>query len=413
MSKQIPVHALNHEVWSCSRRIVLCISTTTSIMNYDYDYQDVDTSNSTFINTIWIIRELDYVIQRIAIFLPLVILGIYGNALVIYVLWKTPHIQTPTNLLIANMAVADLLSLLIHPWVFITYDIFQNYQLGTVGCHLEGSLECAILLSSVFSMSAITYDRLTAILLPRETRLSLKGAKIVMFVTWLAGLILSLPLVFYRTYKTRKWLNFVEKYCKENSMVLNIYWYVIITVLVWIPLSIQIICYVSIFIKLRKYEKVVIMKFEHHQVGYKKKAAKMMFVVTVIFMVCHLPFTGLIIYRHQLLKNNGMPADNNEVNYQNQNGGFYHNLWFTSKYLIFLNGAINPVIYGCTNEKYRKALRKSKLASWMFTNRRERSIIVTQKKVKPVDTTTKPTIFFIFKRKLKYDTATSNTQQET
>lgn len=50
-------------------------------------------------------------------------------------------------------------------------------------------------------MSAITYDRLTAILLPRETRLSLKGAKIVMFVTWLAGLILSLPLVFYRTYK--------------------------------------------------------------------------------------------------------------------------------------------------------------------------------------------------------------------
>lgn len=40
------------------------------------------------------------------------------------------------------MAAADLASLLIHPWVFLIYDFFQNYQLGEIGCKLEGAIEC-------------------------------------------------------------------------------------------------------------------------------------------------------------------------------------------------------------------------------------------------------------------------------
>lgn len=52
-------------------------------------------------------------------------------------------------------------------------------------------------------MSAITYDRLTAIVLPQETRLSKKGAKIVMVLTWGFGIVLSYPICLYRTYKVR------------------------------------------------------------------------------------------------------------------------------------------------------------------------------------------------------------------
>lgn len=35
----------------------------------------------------------------------------------------------------------------------------------------------------------------------------------------------------------------------EDAVVVNIYWYVIITALVWLPLTIQIICYSAIFVK--------------------------------------------------------------------------------------------------------------------------------------------------------------------
>lgn len=160
-------------------------------------------------------------------------------------------------------------------------------------------------------MTAITYDRLTAIVLPQETRLNRKGAKIVIMITWILGILVSTPLVIYRTYKERQWMDFLEKYCTENAVAINIFWYIIISIIVWIPLTIQLICYISIFVKLDKYERILVKKFPNRpQVGYKKRAAKMIFIVMLVFMLCRLPFTAYIIYRHQLIKNNQLGSSN-------------------------------------------------------------------------------------------------------
>lgn len=99
------------------------------------------------------------------------------------------------------------------------------------------------------SLSVISYDRFTAVVLPKETRISRNGAKIVMVVTWCLGFALASPLFFYRTYKERQWADFLEKYCTEDTIVINIYWHIIITMLVWVPLIIMLACYISIFIK--------------------------------------------------------------------------------------------------------------------------------------------------------------------
>lgn len=72
-----------------------------------------------------------------------------------------------------------------------------------------------------------------------------------MVVTWIAGIVFSSPLFIYRTYKERPWLDFVEKYCRENTIIINIYWHVIITMMVWLPLIVMLVCYVSIFVKVR------------------------------------------------------------------------------------------------------------------------------------------------------------------
>lgn len=80
-------------------------------------------------------------------FLPVVFWGIVCNLALIYVIAQNRHLRSPTNLLVGNMAVADLLSLLIHPWVFLVYDFFQNYQLGAFGCRVEGAIECNFVLA--------------------------------------------------------------------------------------------------------------------------------------------------------------------------------------------------------------------------------------------------------------------------
>lgn len=55
---------------------------------------------------------------------------------------KNRHLRTPTNMIIANMATADLTSLLIYPWMFLVSDFFQNYQFGEFGCKVDGWWEC-------------------------------------------------------------------------------------------------------------------------------------------------------------------------------------------------------------------------------------------------------------------------------
>jgi hypothetical protein len=376
------------------------------------DYaMDVNISNHSFINEIWLVRPASQIIVESTIFIPVVLFGIFGNVLSIYVLVKNRHICTPTNMLIGNMAAADLFSLLIHPWVFLSYDFFQNYQLGSFGCKTEAALECSILLASVISVSVISYDRLTAILLPRESKLTKKGAKIVMVITWVAGFLISTPLCVYRTYKERQWKNFLEKYCTEQGVITNIYWHVIISLLVWLPLTIQLICYVSIFIKLTRYEKAMMRKLDHHQVNYKKKAVRMMFTMIVTFLICRLPFTALILYRDKSQSN---LAQSNHV--QNLASGTYHNLWFISKFFMFVNSALNPLIYSVTNDKFQRGFKTTKLSKWLFPPEKNKpAVIVPKENQKTSETSSlfKRSILFIFKKKQKQSTALTDDSGET
>jgi len=58
-----------------------------------------------------------------------------------------------------------------------------------------------ILLASVMSMTAITYDRLTAIVLPTDIRIGKFKAKVLICCTWLIGLLIAAPLAIFREYK--------------------------------------------------------------------------------------------------------------------------------------------------------------------------------------------------------------------
>lgn len=150
--------------------------------------------------------------------------------------------QPPTNYILANMIAADTLTIIFCPAVFICTDFFQNYLLGFVGCKLDGFLQgfCLLLslfhirirvhvlsifcgfrlmvtnvrqkvndlyfsvtflLTAVFNMCVVSYDRLTAIVLPMEKRMTMRSAKMTMLLTWMLGLTISIPFAIYRNYK--------------------------------------------------------------------------------------------------------------------------------------------------------------------------------------------------------------------
>lgn len=129
------------------------------------------------------------------------------------------------------------------------------------------------------------------------------------------------------------------------------YWHVLISAIVWFPLGVMVICYSAIFWKLDRYEQKVLRRENPRSVSYKTKVAKMMFTVLIVFVLFRVPFTALIFIRNQMLKANNV----------NQAQGAFSHLWYCSHYLMFCNAAINPLIYGLTNDNFKKAYRQSPL----------------------------------------------------
>ncbi|KAJ4433465.1 hypothetical protein ANN_15768 [Periplaneta americana] len=324
----------------------------TCVISQQISYKDLE-----FPNDIWI-RKADWEISvKAAAFIVVVVLGLAGNTLLLSIVLRHRSIRTPTNLLIANMAVADLVTLLIMPWVFLCMDCFQNYILGEIGCKAQGFVECFLLLTGVLNLVAVSYDRLTAIVTPLEARLTVHGTHIIMVSTWVTGVILGMPLVFFRFYREREWLNFDESYCTEERVVMPIYWYVVIVFVVWLPLLVMTFCYSGLFFKLDQYEKKVLRREHPISVSYKTKVARTMFVVVVAFMVCRVPFTALIFLRSKMQQ--GTQTINQVVD-------AYNTLWFISHYLIIVNAAVDPLIYGLTNENFRRAFRATGVARCLF-----------------------------------------------
>lgn len=294
---------------------------------------------------------LNEIIAKTFILLPIGVLGIVGNCLLLHVVHGNRSLRTPTNYLISNMAITDLIVLLLCPGLFVFHEVFQSYKLGEIGCKAEGMIEVSLLITSVITLCFISYDRLTAIAFPFKTRLSFRTAKFAIAGSWIGGFLLSSPLAVFRRFEQRQWKNFLESFCHEDLKILPLYWHILVIALVWLPMVVLIFCYSMIFFKLDQYEK---MRKQHDnplQISYKRKFAVTLFIVVLSFVLLRLPFTTLVFIRFNMLQHSEM----------NQVDVSLKTLWYIAHYLIFLDCALTPVIYGVTNENFRRAFRQTRL----------------------------------------------------
>lgn len=72
---------------------------------------------------------------------PVVLFGVFSNLLLLNIIARNRALQTPMNLILANMVAADTFTLLFCPIMFICRDFFQIFVLGAIGCKMEGYLQ--------------------------------------------------------------------------------------------------------------------------------------------------------------------------------------------------------------------------------------------------------------------------------
>ena len=131
--------------------------------------------------------------------IPFFITGFIGNVLVIHIVHKTREMHTPTNYLLANMAVSDVVSVMLLPLYYVV-----QYQLGSVNnnfekftCKSVALVQICITVSST-TLTLIAVERYHALLKPFRTELRLSGdnVKKAIAIIWIISVLLSLPSFF-------------------------------------------------------------------------------------------------------------------------------------------------------------------------------------------------------------------------
>ncbi|CAH3182690.1 unnamed protein product, partial [Porites lobata] len=107
--------------------------------------------------------------QTVALSLILVV-SLVGNSLIVLIVYKTPTLRKPINMLIANMAMSDLL----YPIFFVPARLAEWHAgswliggtLGQALCKIHIFLVDVSSLVSIQSLVLITVDRFVAVVVP-------------------------------------------------------------------------------------------------------------------------------------------------------------------------------------------------------------------------------------------------------
>ena len=127
------------------------------------------------------------------------IVGLIGNVFVIRIVHKTRDMHTPTNYLLANMAVSDVMSISLWPLNF--------FEFGKIACKFLALTEISITVSSV-TLTVLAVERYHAILKPFRTGLRLReeNSKLAIACIWITSVIICFPELIFKdwneTYST-------------------------------------------------------------------------------------------------------------------------------------------------------------------------------------------------------------------
>ena len=134
--------------------------------------------------------------------------GIIGNGIVITIVRKTPSMHTTTNYLLMNLAVADLLTMLLCPGLYdfaLTKVQLQGFS-GDLICKLfaENAIVPVSINVAVLTVCTIAVERYLVLLKPFNTklRISKDSVSYVIAILWFLALLSCIPNIKDNTYET-------------------------------------------------------------------------------------------------------------------------------------------------------------------------------------------------------------------
>ena len=294
----------------------------------------------------------------IIIYVPLFLIGLFGNLCVLIALYKEVHLRSPFHIYLSNVALSDLL--------FMTSCIFQvveylmgEWFLGDVFCRIQAAfLEIAYTVS-VLTLCVVAIERYISICRVNLSRnvITSKSVRCTFFI-WVVSVIICLPQVYGRTVSLngKGFLTCRSSYWSDEVKLI---YYSILTVMLYlIPLAIMITAHYSIFKFLRNKVQISVDLYRQsalqnetsantkrfrsktllRQRQRNRKVIKMLFVVTLVFVLLWSPFVFIRILRFS-------------------NVSIKSIIWKISQFLIMIQGVVNFFIYAFMSRELRKVFK--------------------------------------------------------
>lgn len=271
----------------------------------------------------------------------IILFGVTGNSLVIYVVYKFKNLRTVTNFFIVNLAVADLLvNTLCLPFTLV-YTLYDEWMFGQVLCFMLPFAQGMTVHVSTMTLNIIALDRHRSIVQHMETKMSKDLCAAVIVFSWTISALLASPLAIFREYGSYSFSPDESiQVCTEkwpgSSMNGRIYSMSMLLVQVGVPLVINSVAYIRIWNTLKKH--MTCGRNDHQR---RKKTTKMMLTMVVVFAVSWLPF-----HAFQL----AIDIDNAVLHMKD------FKLLFTVFHIMAMcSTCVNPILYGWMNNNYRTA----------------------------------------------------------
>lgn len=277
-------------------------------------------------------------------------IALLGNSLVLYVVFKRQSMRSVLNLLIVNMAIADMLvTVFIMPYtvayLFVGLEWFSGI-FGLILCKTIHFSLTASIAASVITLIVITVDRFVSIVFVWKTCLNLRTSKVSLVTIWIIAIAtMGLHLEVYtvnqaipgdeRYYCYPDWQRMPVDFNKFFAIGMFVMLYAF-------PLVLMAILYSMIVHKLWKdsFAGNAASGGDANINSSKKRVVKMLVTVTLAFAVCWFPLHTIHYY----------------IYFETET------FKCMSPYLILLsfwlghaNSALNPVLYVIFNKTFRRA----------------------------------------------------------
>ncbi|XP_013772475.1 thyrotropin-releasing hormone receptor-like [Limulus polyphemus] len=283
--------------------------------------------------------------------------GALGNIMVVLVVLRTRSMHSPTNCYLVSLSIADLMVLIASvPNEILSYFLLGDEWIwGRVGCALFIFLQYLGINASSLSITAFTIERYIAICHPMRAQMvcTVSRAKKIIIGVWVFACIYCSPWLFLTKIKSIFYKGYSNKetctFALSRKHYLG-YFFADLIIFYILPLLLSCILYSLIARILFSNEIPKNPENGSNQASVSKRTnsmnariqvVKMLAVIVAVFATLWLPYRVLVVYN----------------SFAKQR---YMEPWFLMfcKTMIFINSAINPILYNAMSVKFRRAFAR-------------------------------------------------------